>query len=156
MTQITFTASRTVTPRQTDVMRDVCLEIGNTFRWDDKKFISGAALGGDTFLALTCLFLYPNDKHLIAIPDYAHNHIMVAALREWAHPNLEIVNTGLTPVKRNDFMLDLGDLLYAFPQSNKEQARGSGTWAAIRHARKLNMPILVHPLSGSAPWKENV
>src|SRR3954453_16021682 len=116
-------------------MRSVCVN----FRQESEfygplSFITGGAYGGDTYLALACLFLYPQEDHLVCTPENEHNHVLVEALRDQG--GVTIIETGLQPLDRDDFMLDRADVLRAFPQTSKEQARGSGTWATIRHARK--------------------
>lgn len=161
MIGITFTASRTVTPTGLAVMHGALQEIATDHGGEDKlQFISGAADGGDTYLALTCLFMFPEHKHLVCIPDYHHNQLLVSTLRVWQtyvhSPYLQIVETGLPPLDRNGYMLDRGKYLYGFPSTSKEQARGSGTWACIRWARKRVMPIRIYPLNGEEPWTENI
>jgi len=45
-------------------------------------------------------------------------------------------------LKRNREIVDICDILWAFPKSRKEELR-SGTWATIRYARKKKMPIII-------------
>jgi len=158
-TGIVFTATRVVTPRGVAVMRRTLTMIERGFiHAPGVTFITGAAMGGDTYLALACLFRFQERKHLVCIPDYEHNYILVDALRQWQPtftcPKLTVVDTGLPPLDRNGYMLDRGHILFAFPSVEHEQRRGSGTWACIRWARKRNMPILISPLSGTTPWVE--
>lgn len=131
------------------------------------RCISGAAVGGDTWFALLCLELFREAEHHICVPDYSHNSLLVDYLtfrREMDVRNggrltpIEIHETGLPPLDRDDYMLDLfvPRVLYAFPATPTEQPRGSGTWATIRHARKRKVPIFAFPLNGKKPWSENV
>lgn len=48
------------------------------------------------------------------------------------------------PLDRNRVMVDRGEFLIGAPQQEKEVLR-SGTWAAIRYARKQDKPILLLP-----------
>lgn len=48
------------------------------------------------------------------------------------------------PLDRNRVMIDRAGILIAGPQQTKEILR-SGTWAAIRYARKQDKPILLLP-----------
>ncbi len=44
---------------------------------------------------------------------------------------------------RNHDIVDVVDKMYAFPKEDKEQWRGSGTWATIRYAQKKHKRLLV-------------
>jgi hypothetical protein len=161
MSSIVFTATRSLTTGGRSVMEEVCEMFRPSVESGDiDEFISGGAVGGDTFLALTCLFMYPLVRHTICVPDYAHNDLLIHALRIYdthtCESLVEIIDTGLDPLKRDDFMLDRAvannGRLYAFPATQHEQRRGSGTWATIRHAKKRKMPYGVFPCNGELGW----
>ena len=57
-------------------------------------------------------------------------------------------------MKRNDLTVSLIGELLAFPRTSEEERR-SGTWAAIRRARKKRIPVHFFPLDGSSPWVED-
>ncbi len=48
---------------------------------------------------------------------------------------------GTDPLKRNRDIVDASDVLIAAPLNDKEALR-SGTWATVRYARKVGMPII--------------
>jgi len=54
---------------------------------------------------------------------------------------------------RNHKIVDICDILVAFPQTNSETVR-SGTYATIRYARKCKKPIIIIYPDGSVK-KEN-
>lgn len=135
-------------------------------KYEVTRCISGSAVGGDTWFALMCLELFYEADHHICVPDYAHNDLLVEYMqfrynqdkKDGAkNTKITIHDTGLPPLERDDYMLDLyvPSVLYAFPSTKWEQVRGSGTWATIRHARKREMQIFVFPLNGDKTWSEN-
>lgn len=153
---VTFTATRSPTRRGRIIMRQVVMSF---LLSPPSMFVSGAAYGGDSALALASWVCFPESVHHICIPEYTHNTELVEtlALIKEQRPDEKIIidYTGLPPLGRNDYMLDLGDVLYAFPSTEREQHRGSGTWACIRHARKRGMPIFFYPCNGAESWQEN-
>lgn len=44
---------------------------------------------------------------------------------------------------RDKHMVECSELLVATPRGYNEERRGSGTWATIRHARKLRLRVLI-------------
>jgi hypothetical protein len=61
-------------------------------------------------------------------------------------PDLDRLRLADFPLRRNGTFIDRSGLLIACPKSSLEEFRGSGTWAAIRHARKRGIPIyIVYP-----------
>lgn len=49
-------------------------------------------------------------------------------------------------LQRNALIVLAGDVLLACPHSVKEQPRGSGTWQAVRAARRFGKPVtLIYP-----------
>ena len=55
----------------------------------------------------------------------------------------DVVHAAQAYLKRNRAMVDAADAVVAFPKSDREERRGSGTWATIRYARKRNVPLTV-------------
>lgn len=53
-----------------------------------------------------------------------------------------VLHRSLSPLKRNHVIVAASELLLAAPSSPREILR-SGTWAAIRHARKLGKAIIL-------------
>lgn len=153
--KVVYTATRTVSSRGRETMWQFLEEKEN----DGVKpieFISGAAVGGDTFLCIASIILWPEATHRICIPDYTHNEMLVdilGVLQQKPIVDLHILieYTHLQPLERNDYMLDKGGddyELWAFPSTEVEQKRGSGTWACIRHNWKRDMPSQITPLNG--------
>jgi len=57
----------------------------------------------------------------------------------------DYVHERLAPMKRNKLIVDAGkDLLLATPLHNQETIR-SGTWSAIRYARKIGVNCMIFP-----------
>lgn len=44
---------------------------------------------------------------------------------------------------RNKHIVNAVNLMIAAPKQREEQTRGSGTWATIRYARKVNKPLVI-------------
>ena len=65
-------------------------------------------------------------------------------------PNLEyaediVIHPYGTALERNKLIVCRGDMLIGFPKQDYEELR-SGTWAAIRYARKIDKPrLIVYP-----------
>jgi hypothetical protein len=54
-----------------------------------------------------------------------------------------VARTPLPYLERNHAIVDECDYLIAAPGEKTERARGSGTWATIRYARKTGVPVTV-------------
>lgn len=100
--------------------------------------IHGAARGGDSILHdIAGLMGVPRDIH--PANDVPSN------LSALDLTPADTVNDGAPALVRNRTMVDKGEVLWAFPRLYVEERR-SGTWAAIRYARKVGKPIwLVWP-----------
>lgn len=48
----------------------------------------------------------------------------------------------MPPLERNEVMVTLSDVLWAFPGEDTEQLR-SGTWATVRRARKISRSLVI-------------
>lgn len=55
-------------------------------------------------------------------------------------------------LERNHDIVDVVDLLLAFPKGMMEELR-SGTWATIRYAMKMEVPIIIVFPDGSMRWQ---
>lgn len=62
----------------------------------------------------------------------------------WARRNSSTshIHYILPALARNIFIIEAGDILYAVPRLMKEETR-SGTWHAIRYARRKSHPYLI-------------
>jgi hypothetical protein len=74
------------------------------------------------------------------------------ALRAWSQ-GAHYIFKPLNYIKRNHDIVDISDALIAAPYEVTEKLRGSGTWATIRYARKVNKPtIIIYPNGEVAEW----
>jgi predicted Rossmann fold nucleotide-binding protein DprA/Smf involved in DNA uptake len=148
-----FTGPENITIPEREYIRGIVTTLPLTY----ELFVSGAAVGVDTICALQAIDTFQNARHLLVVPNYRHNHLLVQAVLRMTPPPVVDVEymPGMTDaMDRNDRMIFLGEALYAFPASAQEEQR-SGTWATIRRARKKQIPIYYFPLNGKAPWVEN-
>jgi len=74
----------------------------------------------------------------IAIRKFPSTH----KSRAWTEGG-EIVGEPRDPIARNPDIVDDGDVLFACPCGYVEMRRGSGTWAAIRYARKRGPRLII-------------
>src|SRR5687768_11779401 len=113
--------------------------------WDDGMvFNSGGAFGIDTFAYEEAKMGYPDATHRVYLPagERYNRRIEVQATKDG--DEVILVEGGY--MKRNDALIANCDVLLAFPNSEREELR-SGTWAAIRRARKAGKIIRLYPLS---------
>lgn len=68
---------------------------------------------------------------------------------------LDVVHEPAPPLDRNKTMVDLTDKLFAFPAGYDEELR-SGTWAAIRYARKQHKSVTLIFPDGSVVEEDRV
>lgn len=146
MTAVSFTGT-------TDVTReDAAPVIENALRnvAAADHFISGAAMGIDTFAALAALEMFPDARHTLVIPAAPHNWVLAA---EWeGRGGTEVFharsgrNAADSYMRRNDLLVALADIVVAFPKTETEEIR-SGTWATIRRARKAGVTLQLYPLA---------
>jgi hypothetical protein len=57
--------------------------------------------------------------------------------------NFYVLLPAKDPLERNKDIIDPSSIVFVCPKSEKEEFRGSGTWAAYRYAKKLNKKIVV-------------
>lgn len=128
---------RGITPAQRARALEVLAHVG--------RLCHGAAAGADTDLHLLAhsvgvpCDLYPADDvpsnlaFLAAVtPERPWNYLCEGCVVHPAGPALE----------RNKDIVLAGEALLAFPGGFREELR-SGTWAAIRYARRAGRPILI-------------
>lgn len=123
-------------------------------------WITGGAPGVDLFVYEELARNVPDDRHILVIPygyrNGATEMAVVGALKR-GHEVIHLprpVNTKRHPnLLRNDYMCEKAleinpdrATLVGFPGSPIEQQR-SGTWACIRSARRLGLPVQLYPLS---------
>jgi hypothetical protein len=116
----------------------------------NSTFISGAARGMDTILALTAYELFPKNNHILVVPGAPHNGATVNFAR--VAKNFEIIemphtfSNSKSYMARNDKLVELADELWAFPNEAEEKLR-SGTWSTVRRARKADLEVKIFPLN---------
>jgi len=133
-----------------------CLR-GHTSKPRNNHFVTGAAFGVDTLCLYLCYAWRREATHTVVVPDGKHNEEIVQFALAM---DLEVIvmPEGTDYMDRNTKMIQLSDILVAFPPTSEETGRGSsgaGTWSTIRRARKKGIPIYIYPLDRSNPWKEN-
>ena len=127
------------------------------------EFRTGAAWGVDTAAAEIGLQVYPKAMHVVYVPAAPHNANVVAEVENAGRDGLVkgSISFGLPAAPsdaaayraRNLEMLAGAELLLAFPSTKDEVVR-SGTWMTVRIARTKDIPVIVAPLDGAAPWTE--
>lgn len=125
-------------------------------------FISGGARGIDEYVALRMAQERPvgdGNRHIMVIPwNYRYkNDVLYLGFEKLGGEIFDMPKparkSDVPEILRNDAMLEMAleinpatAEVCAFPGSSKEILR-SGTWTTIRHARKKNIPVKLHPLS---------
>lgn len=117
------------------------------------EFVTGAAYGADTVAFWAGLSLWEGAMHHLVVPDAPHNEAVVELGERLEVVTVERMPKGTDYMARNDRMVELAELLVAFPSTREEQQR-SGTWATVRRARKRGVPRLFFPLDGTPGWVE--
>jgi hypothetical protein len=121
------------------------------------EFTTGAAFGVDTLAARIAVVRLPDTVHRIVAPAKLHNDELAPALiRDYgSNRRIELVQMpeGSSYLDRNEYMVDLCDVLLAFPDTEREMLR-SGTWHTVRAARRKGKVIKFFPLNGDEPWTE--
>lgn len=125
-----------------DAIRIIMLQL-LSFNPAKVKFIVGGASGVDITFAMLARAL--DFEVFVVLPNAPFDE----RADEYCTGFEQLTTTGPVSKRylaRNTRMLELctGHVL-AFPKSNKEELR-SGTWATIRRARKLDLPVDIHPL----------
>lgn len=130
--RITFTGTRKgMTPVQKRSLRMYLMDVLDAHRKETEYvFIHGDCVGADAEAAMIAkdlgykVWAYPSNLKT----------------RAWT-PFNDFVAEPDDPLKRNRTMVDLGDRVFAAPHG-KEVLR-SGTWSAIRYAKKAGKPIRI-------------
>lgn len=113
---------------------------------DGTEFNSGAAHGVDTECAIAVSQKFPDAVNRIIVPDAYHNEKVLKYATDLIHMPMGTDNDSSAFRARNKALVELCDCLIAFPKTEKELFRGSGTWMTIRMARKAEKEIRIYPL----------
>jgi predicted Rossmann fold nucleotide-binding protein DprA/Smf involved in DNA uptake len=115
---------------------------------DVTEIHTGAARGIDTIAFMSSVEHWPDAKQRLFVPfGMAYNYPLLT----WAnrHVRQDLLDVQLVRggyMKRNDALVADAEVLLAFPAFPGERRR-SGTWATVRRARALGIPVHVFPLS---------
>lgn len=109
----------------------------------DATFHNGMAKGADREAAKIAgnlgyiLYGHPGNHSLDDYDGVVHN--------DWDEPQDNL--------KRNRVIVNNSNIMIATPAGTTEEKRGSGTWAAIRYARKQHVPLYIVWPDGSAGFE---
>ncbi len=118
-------------------------------------YISGGARGIDTLWTLASFDVWPLARRVLVVPTGVGAH-WNTNLTNFVDEIIEAKpgrHASQSMMNRNDQLLSsVGpvSILQAFPRSPTEALR-SGTWATVRRARKLDIPVTIFPLTSFLP-----
>lgn len=124
--RVGFTGTRDgMTKEQKATVKQILEELGPT------EAYHGGCVGADIDF----------DEMFIGRPVvvYVYPCQLVNMQGKWSH--LDIVWPEMHPLLRNELIVDLSELMIATPK--REEVLRSGTWAAIRYARKVRKPLII-------------
>ena len=132
------------------VIYDVLMDLS-----DPTEFTTGGAVGIDSWACAIALKIFGGTLHRLVIPAAPYNEETVAQFIEKG-PNLGGRIIEFMPrvpgkranyhyMARNDRLVEYADVLLAFPLTEEEEVR-SGTWATVRRARKVGIPVEIYPV----------
>lgn len=139
MFKIAFTGTQHgMTERQMDSLRGAVNLLGFD-KSEPTEFHHGGCIGADAQAHAIAVELLGEDALHIHPCDITQKRAAVIS------PHMYPV---MRPLVRNRHIVDGAEVLLAAPKSTVEELR-SGTWATMRYARKMNVPVL---LLGSGWW----
>lgn len=115
---------------------------------DVTVFSTGGAFGIDTHAAIEAQKLFPKAIHNLILPKESEFNRSLLELPGFNHYWVSAIGSRSDLLVRNDAMVELSEVLLAFPKTMTEEFRGSGTWACIRSARRVQIEIREFPLNG--------
>jgi hypothetical protein len=115
--------------------------------------VTGGAAGVDTLVAMAIDEWVPSIHQMVCYPtriDCRPVRWNAALKQDLPHATFHAAQPGHTDsdayMNRNDDLVYACERLIAFPATRAVRIR-SGTWATVRRARRLDMPIEIWPLS---------
>lgn len=123
--------------------REIIIRAFGQYTPEDHMLIDGLCVGMDELVAVT-LVPFGFTVHG-ACPA---NRYKVSQRAIELCTSIEYMPMFTSYMQRNDRIVELSDILIAFPKAETEELR-SGTWATIRRARKKGIPVFIHPVGGS-------
>jgi len=137
--RVAFTGTRKgMTPEQTEAVRQAIRELVTPER--DLSIHHGDAIGADS------------DMHVLAIKEGVaiHIHPVVNDPTRAHNKGAQVTNPPRQDFReRDNALVSLTNILIAAPRGKREERR-SGTWATIRHARKVGATIVFCYPDGSS------
>jgi hypothetical protein len=138
---ISFTASRMGFGPPPPVVREALAALPRASR-----YVTGACTGGDAFLGRWLLATHPGAEHVVVVPANR------SQVDPWwlecpgAPVTLIEMPPGTTYRDRNVELVRRGGRLLGFPAWPEDDPRSarSGTWQAIRLARRARVPVRWH------------
>ena len=109
-------------------------------RYSPNFITHGGCIGADEEFHKMCLSRKTNKSISHYIMVFPSN--LKDQQGNWKGANY--VCKGQDPLVRNQIIVDQSDILIAAPRSDNEEQR-SGTWATIRYARKIGVPVIQLP-----------
>lgn len=130
---IGFTGTRTIEKIPLNRLLDIDkLIVGYKIDYGDQlKVIHGCAFGADSYFHDICIH---KSIPIIGRPTYNRNSNL---------SDFEYLHLPEAPLTRNKKIVEDCDILIALPIDKDVEELRSGTWATIRHARKLNKKIII-------------
>jgi hypothetical protein len=145
-TSYSFTATRDLKPDHVPLILPVLEELV-----DGTHFFTGAARGGDTFIARALTELYPRAHHTLVVPAAPHNEELVDGWMPSARRHIHVMppcpDVALAYRQRNGVLNAKGRIV-GFPLREEHRDIRSGTWMTIRMARKrgtLHRVLVLEP-----------
>lgn len=80
--------------------------------------------------------------YALEIPIYGYPCDITAKVAQIPREQFHWYGEHKAPLDRNKDIITASDFLIACPKTHTEELR-SGTWATIRHARKMQIPVII-------------
>lgn len=126
--RLAFTGTQTgMTQAQRDSFRSLLV----TFRV--KTLIHGGCIGADIDAHRLAKLL---GKKVIVYPSNIIN-------KRGEYTDADIVHTAHPPLERNPLIVQAGEILCATPKWPAKEEQRSGTWATVRLAWMISMPVVI-------------
>lgn len=130
-----FTSTRSLKPEHTGTILEVLRDLPDV---DERTiFNTGAARGGDTFIARALIQIYPRSVHRLVVPAGYYNQEFVDGwLPDGRNRLVERMAPGTSYADRNARIVALCDRLVGFPLLEESSEPRSGTWQMVRMGKR--------------------
>lgn len=144
MVRYGFTATRSLKPDHVPIIQQALAELE-----DGSVFVTGAARGGDTYIARALTTLFPRAEHRLVVSAQGWNEELVDGwLPNGTTRKIEWMREGTTHKDRNQRIVGSCDRLVGFALYDEHRQPRSGTWQTVRMGRrqgKLYRLIVLEP-----------